>query len=82
MGYSTTFYRNNKKSRKKKQAYDAKLNASAAMIKKRSESNKKVAEYEKRNGHKPSSKGLQYDHAVDRFVKASVNQGRRGEGNR
>jgi hypothetical protein len=82
MGHSTQYYRDNPEARAKKQAYDKKLNSRKEQIQKRVESNAKVREYTKKHGYKPSSKGLQYDHAVNRMVAAAANQGRRGEGNR
>ena len=82
MAHSTQYYRDNPEARKKKQAYDAKLNKRKEQVKKRVESNQKVREYTKKNGCKPSSKGLQYDHAVNGMVAAALNQGRKGEGGR
>ena len=65
---SAEYYRKNKAARDKKKAYDTKLNSRPEQIKKRVESNKKVREYTKRNGVKPSSKKLDFDHAVNKFV--------------
>ncbi len=82
MGHSTAYYQNNPKARKKKQAYDKKLNSRKEQIKKRVESNRKVREYTKKNGHKPSSKGLDYDHKVNGFISVAANRGKKKEGNR
>jgi hypothetical protein len=79
MGHSTQYYRDNAEARKKKQAYDKKLNARKGQIKKRVESNAKVREA-KKNGK--NIKGKDYDHATNSFVAVAVNRGRKGEGNR
>lgn len=79
MGRSTEYYRQNPKARKKKQAYDKKLNARPEQKKKRAESNQK-RRVAKRNGQ--NIKGKDYDHATNRFVKSSTNRGRAGEGGR
>ena len=79
MGTSTEYYRKNKKARKKKQAYDKKLNSSSEQIQKRVESNRKRREA-KRTGK--DIKGKDWDHAVGRFIKSSTNRGRKGEGGR
>lgn len=76
---SAKYYRRNKKARKKKQAYDAKLNKRPDQIKKRVESNR-ARRVAKRNGK--NIKGKDYDHAVGGFVKTKTNRGRRGEGGR
>ena len=79
MGRSTEYYRQNPEARKKKQAYDKKLNARPEQKKKRAESNQK-RRVAKRNGQ--NVKGKDYDHATNRFVKSSTNRGRSGEGGR
>ena len=79
MGRSTEYYRQNAEARKKKQAYDKKLNAKPEQKKKRAESNQK-RRVAKRNGQ--NIKGKDYDHATNRFVKSSTNRGRAGEGGR
>lgn len=79
MGSSTEYYRKNAKARKKKATTDKKINARPEQKKKRAESNAKRAQAKKRGRN---VKGLDYDHATDRFVKSSTNRGRRGEGNR
>ena len=76
---SAIFYQNNPESRKKKAAYDTKLNSKKEQIKKRTEANAKRAEATKKG---KNIKGLDYDHATNRFVKSSVNRGRAGEGGR
>jgi len=76
---SAKYYRKNKKAREKKKAYDTKLNERPEQIKKRVESNRKVR---KRKAAGKSTKGLDYDHAKDKFVPTKVNRGRKGEGGR
>jgi hypothetical protein len=66
-------------SRKKKRAYDKKLNSKPSQIKKRSEANKKRADAKKRGAN---VNGKDYDHATNRFVKTATNRGRKGEGGR
>lgn len=82
MGHSTVYYQTHPEARKKKAKVDKKINARNEQVKKRVESNAKVRKYTKKNGHKPSSKGLTYDHAVNGMVLAATNQGRKGEGGR
>lgn len=79
MGTSTEYYRKNKKARKKKQAYDKKLNSSPGQIQKRVESNRKRREAKKAG---KDIKGKDWDHSIGRFVKSSTNRGRKGEGGR
>lgn len=67
---------------KKKKSKDAEINRQPEQVKKRVESNGKVRKYTKKNGHKPSSKGKDYDHATNSFVLVATNRGRRGEGGR
>lgn len=76
---SAKYYQENPEARKKKLAVDKKINARPAQIKKRTESNAKRAEAKKKG---QNIKGKDYDHAVDKFVKSSVNRGRVGEGGR
>lgn len=76
---SAKYYANNPEARRKKAAYDTKLNQRPEQVKKRVESNAKRREAEK-NGK--NIKGKDYDHAVNRFVKSSTNRGRAGEGGR
>ena len=76
---SAKFYRENPESRKKKQAYDAKLNSKPSQIRKRVESNGKRREAKAKG---QDVRGKDYDHAVRRFVSVKTNRGRRGEGNR
>lgn len=75
-------FRKNPESRANKDRISKAVNKRPDQVRKRVESNRKVREYEKKHGVKPSTKGLQYDHAVGRFVKAKTNQGRAGEGGR
>lgn len=79
MGTSTKYYQENPEARKKKAAYDKKLNARPEQVKKRTEANSKRAEA-KKNGK--NINGKDYDHATNKFVKSSVNRGRTGEGGR
>jgi hypothetical protein len=79
MGTSTDYYKKNAAARKKKAATDKKINARPAQKKKRAEANAKVRA-RKKSGK--STKGLDYDHAVGKFVKTSTNRGRKGEGGR
>lgn len=76
---SALYYRKNKKARKKKQKYDAKLNKIPKQVKKRVEANK-ARRNAKKNGK--NIKGKDYDHAVGKFVKTKTNRGRKGEGGR
>lgn len=76
---SAKYYASHPEARKKKAAYDTKLNQRPEQVKKRTESNKKVAEAKKKG---QNIQGKDYDHAVNRFVKSSTNRGRAGEGGR
>lgn len=76
---SAKYYAKNPAARKKKAATDKKINARPSQIKKRVESNAKVRA-RKKSGK--STKGLDYDHATNSFVKTSTNRGRKGEGGR
>jgi hypothetical protein len=76
---SAKFYAANPESRKKKQAYDARLNSRPEQVKKRVESNGKRREA-KAAGKNVA--GKDYDHAVGKFVSVKTNRGRRGEGGR
>lgn len=76
---SAKYYRSNPAARRKKASTDKKINARPSQVKKRVESN------QARRKAKASGKnvtGKDYDHAVKRFVKSSVNRGRKGEGGR
>jgi len=79
MSKSAEFYRKNPKARKKKQAYDAKLNAAPKQVKKRVESNAKRREAKKKG---QNVKGKDYDHHSNRFISVKANRGRTGEGGR
>jgi hypothetical protein len=76
---SAQYYATHPEARKKKQAYDAKLNSKPAQVKKRVESNAKRREAKSKG---QSIKGKDYDHAVGKFVSVKTNRGRKGEGNR
>ena len=76
---SAKYYRRNPEARKKKAETDKKINARPEQVKKRVESNREVR---KRKAAGKSTKGLDYDHAVKRFVKTKTNRGRKGEGGR
>jgi F420-0:gamma-glutamyl ligase len=93
MGHSTDWYNKMRKAAaagsKKAAAHiatkkgkDKDVNARKEQIKKRVESKRKGVEYKKKNGHKPASKGLDYDHATNSYVAVAINRGRKGEGNR
>jgi len=73
------YYRKNKAARKRKASTDKKVNAKPSQIKKRVEANK-ARRKAKRNGK--DIKGKDYDHATKRFIKSSINRGRKGEGAR
>jgi len=79
MGRSTDYYRTHPKARRKKVKTDKKLNSKPAQIKKRVEANRARRKAKARG---KNVTGLDYDHAVKRFVKSSVNKGRKGEGGR
>lgn len=78
-GHSTQYYRDHPEARKKKDKKDKEINARPEQIKKRTQANKKRSQAKKRG---KNVNGKDYDHAVDRFVKSSINRGRKGEGNR
>jgi len=78
---SAKWYRKNKEGRKKKAATDKRVNARPEQRAKRSELTTKNRAYDKKHG-KTKRKGKDYDHKVKRYVKSSVNRGRKGEGNR
>jgi len=79
MSRSAEYYRTHRRSRLKKQAYDKKLNSSDTQTRKRVESNRARRKARKRGRN---INGLDYDHAVKKFVPIRVNRGRKGEGNR
>ena len=64
--------------RKKKQKYDAEFQKRPAQIKKRVEANRA----NRKAGTYGNGDGKDFDHSVKRMVKAKVNRGRKGEGNR
>lgn len=76
---SAKYYAKNPAARKKKAATDKKINARPEQVKKRVESNAKVRERKKAG---KSTKGMDYDHATNKFVKTATNRGRAGEGGR
>lgn len=76
---SARYYASHPEARRKKQAYDRKLNARPSQVKKRVESNEK-RRIAKRNGQ--DIRGKDWDHAVKRFVLSKTNRGRLGEGGR
>ena len=76
---SAKYYAKNPAARQKKAATDKKINARHEQVKKRVEANKKVRE---RKASGKSTKGKDYDHATNSFVKTSTNRGRKGEGGR
>jgi len=79
---SAEYYRRNPEARAKKAVTDKKINARPEQIKKRVESNAKVRKYKRKNGCSPSSNGLDYDHAANKFISVKANRGRAGEGGR
>lgn len=79
LGRTAKYYRRNPEAYKKKLEYDTKHHATPERKKKRAELGR-IRKKAKDAGK--DIRGLDYDHATKRFVKASVNRGRRGEGNR
>lgn len=79
MGYSTNYYRNNPKARKKKAKKDKEINARPEQVQKRVESNRARRKAKKRG---TSVRGKDYDHATKSFVSVKKNRGRKGEGGR
>lgn len=76
---SAKFYRDNPDSRRKKQAYDKKLNSRPGQVNKREESNKMRYRARRRG---TNINGKDWDHATNSFVSVKTNRGRRGEGGR
>jgi len=76
---SAKYYRDNPKARKKKAKTDKKVNSRSEQKKKRRESGRARTAAKKRG---KDIRGLDYDHAVKKFVKSSKNRGRKGEGGR
>lgn len=76
---SAEYYRKNPEARKKKSAYDKALNKRKEQVKKRVEANRARRKAKKAG---KNVDGKDYDHKTKRFVKSSVNRGRRGEGGR
>lgn len=69
---SAKYYASHPEARKKKAAYDTKLNSKKEQVKKRVESNQKRAEAKKAG---KNINGLDYNHGTNSFVKSSVNRG-------
>lgn len=76
---SAKYFRNNPEARKKKAAYDKKLNATPEQKAKRRELGKKNYEADKKGVDR---NGKDYDHAVGKYVSVKTNRGRAGEGGR
>lgn len=76
---SAKYYRENPDARKKKANTDKKVNSRSDQKAKRRELGRKNYKTDKSG---KSRAGKDYDHAVGRYVKSSVNRGRKGEGNR
>lgn len=76
---STEYLRSHPEARKKKAAADKKINARPKQKAKRRELGKKNYAADKKGVDR---KGKDYDHAVKKYVKASTNRGRSGEGGR
>lgn len=81
LGRTARYYRENPEARKKKAATDKKINARPEQRAKRSELTTRNRKYDKKYG-KASRRGKDYDHFTGRYVKSSVNRGRKGEGAR
>lgn len=76
---STRYYQTHPEARRRKKAYDTKLNSRPSQIKKRSESNQKRREAKARG---QNVRGKDYDHHSNRFISVKANRGRKGEGGR
>lgn len=76
---SAKYYATHPEARKKKQAYDAKLNSKPARVKKRVESNAKQREAKAKG---INTRGKDWDHKTRKFISVKANRGRKGEGNR
>ena len=74
LGRTARYLRDNPKARKKKASTDKKVNSREEQKKKRRESGRK--RYAAKKSGKNVS-GKDYDHATNRFVKSSVNRGRK-----
>lgn len=70
---SAKFYQENPDSRKKKAAYDTKLNAKPAQRKKRSELVQKNRDADARGVNRT---GKDYDHGAKRYISSSTNRGK------
>jgi excinuclease UvrABC helicase subunit UvrB len=66
------YYQENPKARAKKDAYNKEYNKKPSAVKKRVEANAA----NRKAGTYGNSDGLDYDHAVKRFVTATTNRGR------
>lgn len=75
LGKSAKYYRKNPEAYKKKLKYDTAHHAQPHEKKKRAETNT-IRRRAKAAGK--NVKGKDYDHATKRFVKSSVNRGRKG----
>lgn len=78
MGRSTEHYRRNRKSAKKKQAYDKKLNSKPEQVKKRVESNK-ARRKAKRAGKNIKGKDAAHTKNGIRFKDSSKNRGSKSD---
>ena len=76
---SAKYYQENPEARRKKDAYNKTFNRKKEQREKRSELVKINREADKRGKDR---KGLDYDHAVKRYVSVKTNRGRAGEGGR
>lgn len=72
-GRTAKYYANNPDARKKRLDYQREYNKQDREVKKRVELNKINREADKRGVDR---KGKDYDHAVGRYVKSSINRGR------
>lgn len=76
---SAKFYRDNPDSRRKKQAYDKRLNSRPSQVNKREESNKMRARAKRRG---TDVRGKDWDHHTRSLQPIKTNRGRVGEGGR
>lgn len=76
---STEYYQTHPEARKKHVATSKKINQRSDQKKRRAELNL-IRKKAKAKGIK--IEGKDYDHAVGKFIKSSINRGRKGEGGR
>lgn len=76
---SALYYRTHTKARAKKKLTDNKVNKRPSQLAKRRELGRKNYSADKRGVNR---KGMDFDHAIGRYVSSKTNRGRRGEGGR